>query len=726
MLDLYLDARAAGLRPALLDSAGDPSQDQLSLLGIGRAHTLEVRDGHSWLDGVCIGGPLEILRRLEGGLGAGHFPAWIGFFSYEFSRHLGLPTREPVPGLPDAVFHFYPQGYAWRGGALIESPASSSPYASPSSVKVAPSSRNGGRGARGSAPEAPAPASADRIGGASGPRAAIAGLPDIRLETDLPDGGYQDGVRQIRERIRAGEVYQVNLSQRFRFHAAGVDPLRLFERLRAINPSPYMGLMEGEGWALVSGSPERLFDCGAPDASGSRRIRARPIAGTRRRGSDAAEDEALERELRSSPKEKAEHVMLVDLLRNDLARCCEAGSVEVNEAFTVERYSHVMHLVSEVQGRSRRSLAEIVAAIFPGGTITGAPKGSVMQAIAELEPSPRGAYTGSLGYVSGRGADFNILIRSFAFVGDEASFSGGGGIVIDSEAGAEYVEARTKAEALLQALGQGSAGRPPERPRLDSEWRPPRPVGRHPARVLFVENQDSFSFNIVDYLRILGAEVQVVDGGTAPDLQGGLTHLVLGPGPGEPVTARRLLDWTRAGLESGLPLLGICLGHQALGVALGAELRRSPRPIHGEVADVRHEGRGIFEGLPNPAAFARYHSLSLDLLPPALERHAWTDDGVCMAIADNSGRSWGVQFHPESILSPGGLHLLGNFLALDAASHPRRNHGEPIDAPGSPSSAARVEVGAKRGREGARSSPSGHGGDRPVVCRREGWDAGER
>lgn len=576
------------------------------------------------LDGRDVGGPLEILRYLEEGLGERWFPAWIGFFSYEYARHLGLHTRDPLPGLPEALFRFYPEGFAARGETLLEVPRE--PAFDPS----------------------PLPPGA---------------LPLVEPEAELGPEGHLARVRAIQERIRAGDVYQVNLSHRFRFPSNGVDPARLYERLRAVNPSPYMGLMEGDGWAVVSGSPERLFSLSPKDAEGIREVRARPIAGTRPRGADAEADEALERELRSSAKERAEHVMLVDLLRNDLARCCEPGTVEVSEAFTVERYSHVMHLVSEVRGRTGAGLSDVIAATFPGGSITGAPKASVMDALAELEPVPRGAYTGSLGYVSGRGVDLNILIRSFTFAGDHAYLSAGGGVVIDSEPAPELDEARAKAQALLLALGKGRPGRPPGAPRLDGDWRPPRPPRRHDAKVIFVENRDSFSFNVIDYLRTLGAQVRVIEADAAPDLAGA-SHVVVGPGPGEPATAGRTLDWIRSALGARVPLLGICLGHQALGVALGAKLVRAPEAVHGRAASVRHSGEGIFAGIPSPAIFARYHSLCLEDLPERARRHATGEDGVCMAISDASGLAWGVQFHPESMLSVHGMDLLSAFLAL--------------------------------------------------------------
>lgn len=626
----YAQARAAGLRPALLESLGPPTPfSRCSLLGVAPRRTLEVWDGSLYGDGRRIGPATDLLDELASGLRPGRdFPVWIGFLSYEFAGRLGLPANPPLSGLPEAAFCLYDDGRLWCDGR-----ESAGARMRPGRVASTPASR---------AALAPLPSS----------------LPRIAVTSDYARDAYIAGVLAVQERIRAGWVYQVNLSHRFSFAAGDLDPLAYYARLREANPSPFMGIVEGPGWAVVSGSPERLFERHRDTLS------ARPIAGTRPRGATVTADAALEAELRGSIKELAEHVMLVDLLRNDLSRVCRPGTVEVGEAFTVERYSHVMHLVSEVRGRSDASVAELVRAIFPGGTITGAPKESVMREIARLEPVPRGAYTGSLGYVSGRRCDFNILIRSLTVAEGRGHISAGGGTVIGSDPASEYDETRHKAEALLHVLGGGRSGRAPAAPVRDHSWRPPRPRLRVPARVVFVECHDSFSHTIVDYLRMLGATVVTVDHVSEPvdALPARATHLVLGPGPGDPASSGRLLAWVETGLARRLPLLGVCLGHQALGVALGARLARAERPVHGEAHEVHHGGEGLFRGLPEPAPFTRYHSLHVCDLPAELRRTAWTDDGLVMAIAHAALPAWGVQFHPESMLSPAGLDLLANFL----------------------------------------------------------------
>ncbi|MGQ9753472.1 MAG: chorismate-binding protein [Thermaceae bacterium] len=621
MVGLYARARALGLGPVLLESLGARTPfGNLSLLGLKPRHRLEVWEGRLYLDGRWVGEALDLFSYLEKGLGRGFFPLWAGFFAYEFARHLGLPTHPPLPGLPEAAFFYYPEGYAFLRGRVVERPS----FPLRPSLQLPP------------LPVLPSP------------------------QSDYPREDFLEGVREVQRRIQAGVVYQVNLSHRFSLPVSP-DPLALYARLRRVNPSPFMGLLEGEGWAVLSGSPERLFQKRGPWLS------ARPIAGTRPRGRTEEEDWALEEALLSSPKERAEHVMLVDLLRNDLARVALPGSVWVRELFTVERYSHVMHLVSEVRAETRRSLGEVFGSLFPGGTITGAPKVTAMEAIRDLEPTPRGAYTGSLGYVSGRGADFNILIRSFTQVGGVLYFSAGAGIVIGSEPEAEYRETVHKAEALLLALGQGKPGSPPRAPKRRGFWHPPRFRLKEKAQVLFLENRDSFSYNLVDYLRALGAEVRVVDQEEAPFF-GQATHLLVGPGPKDPFTAGRVLDWTEAALKVGLPLLGVCLGHQALGVLLGGELYRE-KPVHGEAHPIYHTGEGLFQGLPNPLLFTRYHSLAVRR--PRAKVVAWTGDGVVQALWD--GRvAFGVQFHPESLFSEWGMVLLGRFLEVKRAVLPRR------------------------------------------------------
>ena len=277
--------------------------------------------------------------------------------------------------------------------------------------------------------------------------------PPQAIEEDAPQH-FLDGVARIHEHLRAGDIFQVNLSRAWHArYATAPAPASLYAALRQANPAPFAGLLQRPGWAIASSSPERLV------ASRGRLAQVRPIAGTRPRlpGDDEA---ARIRELTGHPKERAEHVMLIDLERNDLGRVCAPGTVEVDELMVVESYAHVHHIVSNVRGRLREGVTpgELIAATFPGGTITGCPKVRCMEIIAALERAPRGAYTGALGYLDRSGdMDLNILIRTLALTGDTVSLRAGAGIVADSVAANELEETRAKARGLLRALGVAGA-----------------------------------------------------------------------------------------------------------------------------------------------------------------------------------------------------------------------------------------------------------------------------
>jgi anthranilate synthase component 1 len=262
---------------------------------------------------------------------------------------------------------------------------------------------------------------------------------------------YLQAVERALEYIGAGDIYQANLTRGWQATLrSGMQPHQVYRRLRETNPGPFSGLALLEGFTVISSSPERLVS--VRDGL----VTTRPIAGTRPRGADPEADRALARELHAHPKERAEHVMLIDLERNDLGRVCEAGSVQVDEFMTIESYSHVHHIVSNVRGRLRADVTpgNVLAAVFPGGTITGCPKVRCMEIIAELECAPRGAYTGSLGYLNRNGSmDMNILIRSLQLDGRALTLRAGAGIVADSIAERELDETRAKARGVLRALG---------------------------------------------------------------------------------------------------------------------------------------------------------------------------------------------------------------------------------------------------------------------------------
>ena len=280
------------------------------------------------------------------------------------------------------------------------------------------------------------------------------------FSSDMPRQAYMDGVESAKEHIRAGDIFQVVLSQRLR-RETNASPINVYRALRRLNPSPYMfffnfgSLAGAKPFHLIGASPEvhvRLE---------GRRAFLRPIAGTRPRASNPAEDAALEKSLLEDPKELAEHVMLVDLARNDLGRVCEYGSVEVPEKMVIERYSHVMHIVSQVEGNLRPEFDafDLLRATFPAGTVSGAPKIRAMQIIHDLEKQPRGPYGGVVGYFSYDGSlDSCITLRTMVMHGNSISIQAGAGLVADSDPATEYQETLNKAGALIAAVRAAEAG----------------------------------------------------------------------------------------------------------------------------------------------------------------------------------------------------------------------------------------------------------------------------
>jgi len=275
----------------------------------------------------------------------------------------------------------------------------------------------------------------------------VRGTNQDNLEVSMTEDEFFQAVIKIQQYIGQGDVFQVNLAVR-QSKPIKVEALDVYEQLRSLNPSPYMAYLHTPDFQLVSGSPELLVKKDGQEVS------TRPIAGTRSRGKNHEEDVTLANELIENEKERAEHVMLVDLERNDLGRVCKYGTVEVNEFMVIEKYSHVMHIVSNVRGElaADKSSFDIIDAVFPGGTITGAPKVRTMEIIEELEPVQRGVYTGSLGWIDFSGdLELNIIIRTMLVKDGMAHVQAGAGIVIDSNPKHEYKESMKKAAALWKA-----------------------------------------------------------------------------------------------------------------------------------------------------------------------------------------------------------------------------------------------------------------------------------
>jgi anthranilate synthase component 1 len=357
---------------------------------------------------------------------------WFVYLGYEMAAAIEHKLQLPVnhTGLPDAL--------AWRcPGALLvfENSAVTGPVQHNTALAIAEDAATLQQMLR-LITETPLP---DR--------------PPIPLLLELhedPPGHFETGVLTVLEYLAAGDVFQVNISRPWSGHfAAPPDPAALYDSLRRRNPAPFAGMLHWQKVVLLSSSPERLVEVRG------QQVQTRPIAGTRPRGKDPEQDLALARELIDNPKEQAEHVMLIDLERNDLGRVCQPGSVEVNEFMVVESYAHVHHIVSNVRGRLRDEAGPVQAiqAVFPGGTITGCPKIRCMEIIAEFEKQGRGFYTGSMGYLDRRGnLDLNILIRSMLLDGNDIRFRTGAGIVADSVPSQELQETADKARGLLLAL----------------------------------------------------------------------------------------------------------------------------------------------------------------------------------------------------------------------------------------------------------------------------------
>ena len=357
----------------------------------------------------------------------------VGFAAYDVVRHFErLRVRAPRTGGVPALHYVAPCSvlvfdHLTRGVALLHSGSEAERRSLRTEVV---------RALRGGLPNGPRP------GRYAPPNAAF-------TRSD-----YLAGVRRTQEYIAAGDVYQLVLASRFSGHHE-LDPFQVYRALRLINPSPYMYYCALGEVTVVGSSPEALVKLNAG------RAQLRPIAGTRPRGPDDASDAAREAELLADPKENAEHVMLVDLARNDLGRVARAGSVRVDPYRCIERYSHVMHLVSGVEGElaAGRDAFDLFAAAFPAGTLVGAPKVRAMEIIDELEPVSRGLYGGTVGYFGARGdMDHAITIRTLVFAGDEYSYQAGAGIVADSVPATEHEEVLAKSAAMVRALELAGEG----------------------------------------------------------------------------------------------------------------------------------------------------------------------------------------------------------------------------------------------------------------------------
>lgn len=430
------------LFPVLFDSAAAGSRSMLAampggLLGVDREGRLVV-EGDVPAEVAAQGRAGGFLAALDawwrsvhseaphgGGLAGG----WVVYLGYEMAQEIEPRLRLPRGSLPWRALALRVRAALEHdlAGDVIEA------VAAPGSEALLPAIEQLARAAAAEQPASP-----------GFPR----GAAQIRIEEEPPER-FLERVAQAQEHIRAGDIYQANLSRWWRAPWPEGDAYALYERLCAANPAPFAAFARLRGMDILSSSPERLLQVAAREAS------TRPIAGTRPRSRVPGEDSTEAAALTAHPKERAEHVMLIDLERNDLGRICKPGSVRVDEFMVVESYAHVHHIVSNVRGTLRDEVTPVDAlrAVFPGGTITGVPKVRCMEIIAALEGAGRDAYTGSLGWIATNGdADFNILIRTLTLADGRIEARAGAGIVADSEAGRELEETRAKARGLLAAL----------------------------------------------------------------------------------------------------------------------------------------------------------------------------------------------------------------------------------------------------------------------------------
>lgn len=441
-------ADCAGL--VFLDSAlRQPGLGRYSFIAADPIHLIEAKGSVTRLDGaVAPGSPFDVLDGLLARYPVENRPdlpsfqtGAAGYFGYDLRHHLEVlpPHRLDDQPFPDLHLGFYDLVIAidhLSGRALILS--SGYPEQDPARrLARAEARRDWALRRLAAAPSAPGDTSW-----------AIAAMPDL-------DGNrFKTMVRKAIDYIEAGDIYQANITQRFRAKlGADFDRLALYDALRRRNPATFAAYLDFGDVAILSSSPERFLKVGGGQ------VETRPIKGTRPRGRTVSEDMALAAELLASEKDRAENLMIVDLLRNDLSRVCEIGSVKAPVLFGLESFATVHHLVSVVTGRLSpgKTAVDLLRAAFPGGSVTGAPKIRAMEIIAELEPTSRGPYCGAIGYLSADGAmDTNIVIRSYCILKDEISFQVGGGMVADSDPQAELEESLAKAKALIETLAQGS------------------------------------------------------------------------------------------------------------------------------------------------------------------------------------------------------------------------------------------------------------------------------
>ncbi|WP_347813359.1 anthranilate synthase component I [Actinomadura sp. KC216] len=477
-------------------------------------------------------------------------------------------------------------------------------------------------------------------------------------------GAYAKIVRTAQERFMCGDLVEVVPSQVM--YASCTSASDFYSKLRRRNPAPYELLFNLGGVEHLAGTSPEMYVRVTRDDHGRLWVETCPISGTVRRGRDAVEDSDHIRALLNSRKDESELTMCTDVDRNDKARICDPGSVQILGRRQIEMYSRLIHTVDHVQGRLRPGFDALDAFLTHmwAVTVTGAPKRAAMQFIEDHEQSPRRWYGGAVGVLRFDGTlDSGLTLRTAQIHDGLAAVRVGATLLHDSDPDAEERETQVKAQALMETL----TGAPPA-----TQPEPPLQTEATPMRVLLIDHSDSFVHTLADYFRQAGAHVTTLRAGLPPATLDELAPdlVVLSPGPGRPGD-HGCLDLLDEITARGLPAFGVCLGLQAMVEHSGGTVVPLPQPAHGRPGNITvHSGR-LLAGLPAQFTAGRYHSLHAVQVPDCYEISATTDDGVVMAIEHRHAPRWAVQFHPESLMTTdhhAGHRIITNILHLGRVS----------------------------------------------------------